>query len=291
MELERYSSYTRQQPGTTWGLDLDGDRAAEDDVRAAHRVGLRGSSAWQIGLRPTAEASRLTAVLRKPLLTETTPITEGCSSLRMRSTCWSAELKPMGMIMWALGTSGLTSSSAYCGTTTALMTKPGLRQVFARNSPPASEARRFRFARAKPQAGLIDHQDMIGRFGHQAFGTFAQLERVAPLARHLDGSVDQFVHSVPGVLGQNIGVGAHHDARAAPAYQPGAPHQDLVGVAHGVVVNLQAPSQFPDAGKRLAGLQFLARNQEDDLFRQLLADRDIAFLADVDIHDPERQGC
>ena len=57
-----------------------------------------------------------------------------------------------------------------------------------------------------------------------------------------------------------------------------------VGVADGVVVNLETRCQGSDAGQHIRRRQFSRSDQKLDLCRDLLAKRNFAILADADLH-------
>src|SRR5260370_32715839 len=75
---------------------------------------------------------------------------------------------------------------------------------------------------------------------------------------------------------------------AALPHQPGAPHQRLVGLAHGVVVNLQAARQFAHTRQTLSRPEFSHANQENDLLRQLPPQRNLALATELNLHSLKR---
>jgi hypothetical protein len=62
--------------------------------------------------------------------------------------------------------------------------------------------------------------------------------------------------------------------------QPAATDQILIGVAHCVVMNFGALCQGAHAWHLFAWVELPGRNQENDLLRELLPQRNLAVLAD-----------
>ena len=77
---------------------------------------------------------------------------------------------------------------------------------------------------------------------------------------------------------------AYDEAAPRPARQPAAPDQLLVGLAHRVVVHLALPSERANARQLVTCVELSCRDQEDDLLGKLLLERDVALLAQRNLH-------
>jgi hypothetical protein len=74
------------------------------------------------------------------------------------------------------------------------------------------------------------------------------------------------------------------DSAAPPPHQPHAPNQILIGFTHRVVMDLQSPREFANAGQRLPWLNLARGNVKNDLLCQLLAQRNFTLFVDANVH-------
>jgi hypothetical protein len=137
------------------------------------------------------------------------------------------------------------------------------------------------------EARLFFHnQDMIRGLREQP-GSHAlsqRLKRISSLAGHPDRCVNKIVYVMPVLLFAPLSCRANnYTASLAPDY-PRPARQIFVRLAYGIVMNLQAASEFPDARQSLTWFHFLGCDGKYNLFRELLPDGYVALFVNPNIH-------
>jgi hypothetical protein len=136
------------------------------------------------------------------------------------------------------------------------------------------------------QTGIIfDDENVIGWGDPQSFPhTLAEFLHCAPTLTHrTDHRIDQIVQilasKVKGLIRR-----AYDHSLAVLSFDPKTLDEILIHTAYRVGVDFASERQLPNAWQLISGFQFSGSDQKNDLLRELVADRDLAVLVDVDFH-------